>query len=341
MHQLLRSKVIPWTSSNEASHFIVARPEMDAATLPPGVTLSRRKLKGKRIIVRNQRRHAGQRVQVADWPNDNLHELALPKLACVVNGEADYLLGEYSLRCGEGTFILIPPRMPHQRTGPFLQGDRLRSGTCLLLHAYAYSHGVFVWTSTSREGQHINSFDENYLIPNMTAVAAFTLMMQEAVESKTGFEDVCNGFLSAFFSIVAREIEAGHYMRSSPNASNVTSSISSESFADQIKEYLSANCHKPLKLADAAAHFYMSTALFTRRVRRETGATFVELLTAARIERAKELLRETDWTFAAIASLCSFKSPSYFLQLFHQRVGCTPIEYRKKRTSNASLRKLI
>jgi AraC-like DNA-binding protein len=319
-------------------HFIVARPEMDAATLPPGVTLSQRKLKGKRVIVRNQRKHAGQRVQVADWPDDNLHEIALPKMACIVSGEADYLLGNYCLHCPAGHFILIPPRMPHQCLGPFLQGDRLRSGTCSILHAYAYSHGAFVWTSTSRDGQHTNNFDENYLIPNETAVTAFNAMMEEAVEFTTEFEDVCNGFLSAFFSIIAREIEAGRYMQSGPRLSDETAVSAGESFADQIKEYLYANCYKPLKLADTAAHFYMSTALFTRRVRRETGVTFVELLTAARIERAKELLRETDWTFAAIATLCSFKSPSYFLHLFHQRVGCTPIEYRRqKQTENTGI----
>jgi len=331
IHEMVRiidAKIIPWTAQVTNNHFVVARPVMRQNVMPDGVILSSCPIKGKRQIRRDRRNHANRRLHVADWPEANLHEIAPPKLACIISGTADYLLGKYSVQCEEGSFILIPSGAPHQCKGPFLKGDHLHHGRCLLLHAYAYSHGVFVWLSTSRNGQHGNHLEENYLIPNLFAVSIFNGMMEEATEAKPGFEIACNGLLSAFFAIVKREIQAEHYSKSSPKVSDAVPAISNGSLGDQIKEYLSANCHKPLKLADAAAHFYMSTAQFTRRVRNETDTTFVELLTDARIERAKELLRETDWTFAAIAGLCSFKSPSYFLQLFHQRAGCTPMEYR-------------
>lgn len=335
-HEIVRvinSKVIPWTAQVTKNHFIVARPVMRQNVMPDGVILSSCPIKGKRQIRRDSRKHANQRLHIADWPEANLHEIAPPKLACIISGTADYLLGKYSVECGEGNFILIPSGAPHQCNGPFLKGDNLHHGTCLLLHAYAYSHGVFVWLSTSQNGQHHSRMEEDYLIPSAAAVSIFNLMMGEATEAKPGFGIACNGLLSAFFAIVKREIQGEHYSKSSPKVSDLVSSISSGSFGDQIKEYLSANCHKPLKLADTAAHFYMSTAQFTRRVRNETDATFVELLTMARIERAKELLLDTDWTFNAIASLCSFKSSSYFLFLFHQRVGCTPMEYRCRKSN--------
>jgi AraC-like DNA-binding protein len=328
MVRVINSKVIPWTAQVTENHFIVARPMMRQNVMPDGVILSSRPIKGKRQIRRGGRIHANQRSCIADWPDANLHEIALPKVACITGGTADYLLGKYSVECGEGNFILIPSGAPHQCKGPFLNGDHLRSGMCQLLHAYAYSHGVFVWLSTSCNGQHKNNMEDNYLIPSMSAMSILNLMMEEAREANSGFESVCNGLLSAFFAIVKREIQMGHYSRSSPKVSDTAATISNGSFEDQIKEYISANCHKPLRLADTAGHFYMSTAQFTRRMRAEAGITFVDLLTAARIERAKELLRETDWTFNAIASLCSFNSSSYFLFLFHQRVGCTPMEYR-------------
>ena len=330
MVRVINSKVIPWTAQVTKNHFIVARPVMRQNGMPDGVILSSCSVKGKRQIRRDGRKHANQRLHIADWPEANLHEIAPPKLACIVSGTADYLLEKYSVECREGNFILIPSGARHQCNGPFLKGNHLHNRSCHLLHAYAYSHGVFVWLSASHNGEHTSSMEENYLIPSASAVSILNLVMEEATEAKPGFEVTCNGLLAAFFAIVKREIQEGHYSRSKPKVSGAAPSISNGSFGDQIKEYLSANCYKPLKLADAAAHFYMSTAQFTRRVRNETDFTFVELLTDARIERAKELLRETDWTFAAIAGLCSFKSPSYFLQLFHQQVGCTPMEYRHR-----------
>ena len=337
--QLMNSNVLPWTARIGENHFVVARSLMQKSDMPKEVQLFERPIKGKRVIRRDSRPHGNQRLHIADWPDANLHEIASPKLACILSGTADYLLGKYSVRCGSGTFILIPAGAPHQCTGPFLQDENFDSGSCQLVHAYAYRNGVFLWLSASSNGRHLNNHTNNYLIPNLFAATIFNLMMEEATEAKAGFEVVCNGLLSAFFAIVKRDIEDGHYSRSSPKVSDPVSPNSDDSFEDQLKAHVSANCHKPLKLADVASHFYMSPAQFTRRTREGTGVTFVEILTAARIERAKELLRDTDWTFTAIATLCSFKSSSYFLHLFHQRVRLTPMEYRAK--SRKTLKKFL
>lgn len=325
---LLQDKVIPWAQNTEP-HFVVARPVMKMAAMPLGVTLSQHAVQGKRVLVKNERNLANQRIVLAERLQANLHEMALPKLACVTSGVADYLLGKYCAHCPEGSFILIPPGMPHQCRGPFLSNLRLKDGQCGLLHAYAYSHGIFVWYSRSQDGRHINDMVDNYLCQNMMAVKIFNLLMEVAMEGKDDFEVVCNGLLFSFFSILRRDIKEGHYVQLAPKVIPDTPVSFRKDFAGQIQEYLEANCHKPLNLKDAAAHMYMSTPQFTRRVRRETGTTFVELLTQARIERAKELLCETDWTFTAISGLVSFKSPSYFLSIFRQRTGYTPLEYRR------------
>lgn len=327
--RLLQNKIIPWTMQDSAQRLIVARSVMKQAALPSGVEISPCPIKGKRVIQKGRRSHANQRLFSAIWPDANLQEMVLPKISCITSGTADYLLGEYCLRCREGNFILIPPHAPHQRKGPFLQGDHVQNGSCDLLQAYAYSKGVLVWQSRSRGQQHVNEMTGNFLIPNANAVTLFNLLIEEAVDNHVNAERACQGLLCAFFSVVAREIQNGHYMTSGPEPDGPVHSTEM-SFSENIREYLTANCHKPLKLKDAAAHMYLSPAQFTRRMRSETGVTFVELLTDIRIERAKELLRETDWTFAAISSMLSFRSYSYFLSLFHQGVGCTPMEFRRQ-----------
>jgi AraC-like DNA-binding protein len=220
--------------------------------------------------------------------------------------------------------------MPHQRTGIFLENPSPAS-SYTIFHAYAYSHGICCWLSGVKNGKPSNERSDNYLILDTEAVTLLNLLMEEAVGGKDDFETACAGLLTAFFVLLKREIQVGHYMHPGPKAGNESPVSQSSSFAGQVREYLELNCHKPLKQADVAAHFYMSTSQFTRRMRSETGGTFNELLVSIRIERAKELLQETDWTFTGISSHLSFKSSSYFLALFRQKVGCTPAEYRKRK----------
>ena len=325
--QILHSSIRPWLADDSHRRLIVARRSMNKAELPENVTLSSHRIKGKRIISKGHRKLANQRIVIAEWPEANQHEIALPKLACIVRGQARYPLGENVLHCGAGNFILIPPRMPHQRSGPYVQHP---DNSCTILFAYAYRHGINCWFSQSRGNLHINDQSNNHLIPNTTAVQIFNLMMEEAVAGNETYETVCNGLLSAFFAIITREIQHGHYMHPGPRAEHEISLNLNTDFAGQIQEYLEVNCHKPLRLEDVAAHFYMSSSQFTRRMRQETGDTFGKLLVAVRLERAKRLLIETDWTFNAIACHLSFRSPSSFLSLFRQRVGCTPLEYRRR-----------
>ena len=56
--------------------------------------------------------------------------------------------------------------------------------------------------------------------------------------------------------------------------------------------------------------------------------TFVEYLTKKRIERAKELLRQTDLRSAEIAAEVGYKDPHYFSFVFRKTQGCTPRDYR-------------
>jgi two-component system response regulator YesN len=75
---------------------------------------------------------------------------------------------------------------------------------------------------------------------------------------------------------------------------------------------------------------YLSRSQFSRRVRAETGKTFVELLNEHRIETAKELLRDTDWTINSITSFIGFKTPHHFQSLFREQTGMTPNTYRQQ-----------
>ncbi len=64
----------------------------------------------------------------------------------------------------------------------------------------------------------------------------------------------------------------------------------------------------------------------------ELGATFVEYLTAKRMEKARELLLNTGLRSGEIALKVGYKDPHYFSFLFKKTQGCTPRDYRTGRS---------
>jgi two-component system response regulator YesN len=66
----------------------------------------------------------------------------------------------------------------------------------------------------------------------------------------------------------------------------------------------------------------------------ETGEHFIDYLTRVRIEKAKQLLKNTALKNADIASETGFSDPHYFSYLFKKNTGMSPREYRVSYTSN-------
>jgi transcriptional regulator GlxA family with amidase domain len=68
---------------------------------------------------------------------------------------------------------------------------------------------------------------------------------------------------------------------------------------------------------------------FERRFAAETGHTPIKWLTAARVDRARELLETTDATVSRISQLCELGTPANLRQHFRRATGTTPREYRR------------
>jgi AraC-like DNA-binding protein len=327
---LIESRIIPWTLHNGAERLIVAQPMLRASMLPRGVTLSPIPIKGKRVVRRNSRLHGNQRLFLEDWPEANLQTLTVPKLACIVDGGADYLLGKYSVYSAAGNFIVIPPRAPHQKSGPFLSTERASMGKYGLVQAYAFSNGVRVWCSSCQSSRHVSNYADHYFIYDQNAADLLRILTAVAEEAKPNWGVACGSLLTAFFSFVAQDIKDGLFTRQSRNLIEAAPALQDADFANQVRIYIDNYCHKPIKLPDAAAHFYMSISQFTRHMRHECDKTFVEMLTQARVELARQYLCETNLTFTMIAGYCCFHSVSHFRSLFSKQTGCSPSEYRRQ-----------
>lgn len=99
---------------------------------------------------------------------------------------------------------------------------------------------------------------------------------------------------------------------------------------ERAKELIDAEYTRPLNLDELAQAANFSRYHFLRAFRRVYFQTPHEYMTRKRIERAKELLAQSELTVTAICFEVGFESLGSFSTLFHKQVGWSPSIYRAR-----------
>lgn len=82
-------------------------------------------------------------------------------------------------------------------------------------------------------------------------------------------------------------------------------------------------------LENLAAEIAMSRAAFAKRFKELVGKPMFEYLTTLRIQKAKEMLRESSLPLYEVASRVGYESDLSFTKTFKKLTGTTPTRYRK------------
>ena len=85
-----------------------------------------------------------------------------------------------------------------------------------------------------------------------------------------------------------------------------------------------------LRVSDIVEHVSISHSALKDRFRRLLGHSMHEEIVRARLERAKELLAETEFSLRAVAHQAGFRHPEYMGVVFRKQVGKTPGQFRKE-----------
>ena len=94
-------------------------------------------------------------------------------------------------------------------------------------------------------------------------------------------------------------------------------------------EYIEENYDKEtLSLNSVAGQVKVSANYFSAIFSQSMQKTFIEYVTGKRMEKAKKLLRSTDYSSNQIAMEVGYKDPHYFSFVFKKTQGCSPREYR-------------
>ncbi len=100
--------------------------------------------------------------------------------------------------------------------------------------------------------------------------------------------------------------------------------------AGEAREFIRSNYTNPdLSLEDVCRAIGAGTSYFSQFFKTHTGKTFVEYLTAVRVEEAQKLLVSSSLLTYEIAAQVGFRDANYFSIIFKRVTGKTPTEFRK------------
>ena len=93
--------------------------------------------------------------------------------------------------------------------------------------------------------------------------------------------------------------------------------------------FIRAHAAEPIGVSDVLAAVPLSRRPLELRFKRETGRTLQKEIWRLRLERAKEMLVETDLPVAEIAIRCGFSEPQRMTEVFGRELGIAPGSFRQ------------
>lgn len=118
-------------------------------------------------------------------------------------------------------------------------------------------------------------------------------------------------------------------------------SVDDDAELDQINAILSRitnNLGEPVSAADLAQELGMNESRFSRFFRRATGNTFTDFVNHVRVNRACQLLMETERQITLIGYEVGFNNIANFNRRFLDIKGMTPREYRRQGASRFGIK---
>ena len=229
----------------------------------------------------------------------------------ITDGKGIFQSGDnkFSLHAGEGFII-----RPNQQA--FFQADE----------ADPWSY-LWIGFDGTRCGEYLSAIglDEGQFTFRSPDGETLREIVQEMLKYNTaGIENdfQLQGLLCRFFSCLARSL--------SIPLSSVPKNDRENFYVRRAVEFVHYNYTNHITVSDMAKYVSLNRSYLFTLFQRVLKISPQEFLTTFRLTRAKEQLRLTNATVAAIAQSVGYRDPLVFSKAFKQMTGMTPVQYRKQ-----------
>ncbi|MCL2864726.1 MAG: response regulator [Lachnospiraceae bacterium] len=95
------------------------------------------------------------------------------------------------------------------------------------------------------------------------------------------------------------------------------------------KAYIHAHFNAAITLEQVSEYVGFTPAYFSTLFKKETDKNFLEYLTEIRMEHARELLKNSEYSLPEVSEMIGYHDSKYFSKLFKKMIGLSPHEFRK------------
>jgi YesN/AraC family two-component response regulator len=93
--------------------------------------------------------------------------------------------------------------------------------------------------------------------------------------------------------------------------------------------YIYAHVRDRVTIKDLAEYTSNSTSYISRLFKEELGISASDYIRQTKVERAKNMLKYSEYSLVEISNYLSFSSQSHFIQIFQKETGMSPRKYRE------------
>jgi YesN/AraC family two-component response regulator len=109
-----------------------------------------------------------------------------------------------------------------------------------------------------------------------------------------------------------------------------TENIEKNNSFGQIIEYINTNFDKKITLEELSNKFFLHETYICSLFAKHLGKTYTQYVRELRMDKACELIKNTQISISRVATLSGYADYFYFNKLFKKNYGVTPSQYRKK-----------
>lgn len=239
----------------------------------------------------------------------------------VKNGRGTLNIRTKQLQYDDGILLFIGPDLPHTAFGNTELPDQLEV---------------------------VVQFDETFVTNRLAAFPEFKPLLELIARSRYGliFSSATKARIARYFEAMVEESRVGQLLlfleclRAMASDSEVQTLFSSPSDLpaqlkpvdlqrlDHIFRIINEQYDQVLTSAAVAAAIGMTTNSFCRFFKSQTNQPFTVFLNGFRLDRAKELLRNSPESIQEVMYACGFRDAPYFSRVFKRYVGQTPTAFR-------------
>jgi AraC-like DNA-binding protein len=266
-----------------------------------------------------------ERFHVASWSMEpNKHDNY--ELVYMKTGNTIFEIAGQPVEMGPNDIIIIKPGQPHK----FMVKSKIVSEFLVFNFKFENkkTHGFsevpvedFLNFVSGKESGHYISLkvsQKNEIIYVMNRI------LKEREGTEIGSEFLSQLLVMELFVLISRALKM-----------EWESSIKSKS--PKLKElieisvkFIRNNFERDISLGDIARYVFLSPSYYTRAFKEEMKTSPINFLLKVRVDRACELLSESELKIGDIALSVGFSNQQRFNEIFKKYTGLTPLQYRKQ-----------